>query len=100
METELPKKKRKPKTKRKDSTAEEILETLNKQWASNEDIAIIGGVGKNKSSEDRRKIEEIIKDKYGKDCRLPKAKVPMEEVVKFYNINISYLKKVAQINKK
>ena len=41
-----------------------------------------------------------VKEKYGQNCRLPSAQVPMVEVVNFYNININYLKKVSQINDK
>lgn len=81
-------------------TATELLELLNKQWASNKDIMKIGGVGLNKAIADRKEIELKVKEKYGKDCRLPSAKVPMEEVVNFYNININYLKKVSQIKNK
>ena len=81
-------------------TASEILELLNKQWASNQDIMAIGGVGINKAISDRKEIEKKIKEKSGEDCRLPSYKVPMVEVVNFYNININYLKKVSQINSK
>lgn len=96
--TENTTRKRKTKTKREPAEAIDILSLLNKQWASNNDIALIAGVGLNKAAEDRKKIEESIKKKYGPDCRLPAAKVPMEEVVEYYNINISYLRKIAKLN--
>lgn len=89
------KKKRKTKTARKESTANEILACLNKQWASNNDLIIIGGIGLNKAIEDRKNIEKIFKEKHGDDCRLPKAKVPMEEVIDYYKININYLRKIS-----
>lgn len=93
-------KKRKYRVSAEQSTATELLELLNKQWASNKDIMKIGGVGLNKAVADRKEIELKVKEKYGKDCRLPSAKVPMEEVVNFYNININYLKKISQIKNK
>nr|DAH24368.1 MAG TPA: hypothetical protein [Caudoviricetes sp.] len=82
------------------ATAAEILSLLNKQWASNKDIMKIGGVGLNRAIADRKEIEIKVKEKYGQNCRLPSAQVPMVEVVNFYNININYLKKVSQINDK
>lgn len=82
------------------ATASEILSLLNKQWASNKDIMKIGGVGLNRAIADRKEIEIKVKEKYGQNCRLPSAQVPMVEVVNFYNININYLKKVSQINDK
>ena len=82
------------------ATATEILSLLNKQWASNKDIMKIGGVGLNRAIADRKEIEIKVKEKYGQNCRLPSAQVPMVEVVNFYNININYLKKVSQINDK
>lgn len=82
------------------ASATELLELLNKQWASNKDIMKIGGVGLNRAIADRKEIELKVKEKYGPNCRLPSARVPMVEVVNFYNINVNYLKKVSQINDK
>lgn len=77
-------------------TASEILELAKLQWAGNKEISIIGGKCLNYAINDRKKIEKIVKEKYGPDTNLPKAKVPMEEVINYYHINIGYLKKVCK----
>ncbi len=91
------KKRRKPKTKREPATAEEVLKIIQKPWATKYDMAIIGFVGLNRAASDRQKIaEKIENDGY----KLPAYVVPMDLVIDFYKINISYLKKIANIQKK
>lgn len=85
--------------KKNHASADEILELIKKPWANNNDISLIGDVGLNRAALDRKEIEKIVKDKYGQNVRLPVAKVPMEFVVDYYHINISFLKKVANIKK-
>ena len=60
--------------------ADEILEIISKQYATSEDIKKLAGCGIN---------QESLPNYY-----LPSYKVPMEEVVKYLNININYLKRV------
>lgn len=91
------KKHRKPKTKREPATAEEVLKIIQKPWATKYDMAIIGSVGLNRAKEDRKNIaEKIENDGY----KLPAYVVPMDKVIEYYKINISYLKKVANIQKR
>ena len=78
------------KSQRLDGT--ELLELINKQWANVHDIQKIGGCGKNKAQKVKKDIVERIKDLYDKN--LPYGVVPMEEVVKYYHINIRYLKQI------
>ena len=76
----------------------ELLELLNKQWANVNDIQKIGGCGKNKAQKVKKEIKEKIQDLYDKN--LPYGVVPMEEVIEYYHINIKFLKKISNENKK
>ena len=69
--------------------AKEMLELISKQYATSEDIKKLAGCGINEARRINNEIKEKLKDYY-----LPSYKVPMEEVVKYLNININYLKKV------
>ena len=79
-----------------DLNSAELLKLINKQWATTNDIMKIMGCCYSTALSERRAIESNIKDKY---LRLPRYKVPMEEVVLYYGINISYLKKANNLNK-
>ena len=83
--------------KRKKYTASQQLEAMASQWADNKAIMIIGGMCEGKALKVRQEIErQVIADGY----RLPKyAIVPMEYVIKYFNINISYLKKLARLER-
>lgn len=77
--------------------ASEQLEAMASQWATNDDIRIIGGVGINRAIQIRKEIEELVKsDGY----RLPTyAVVPMEYVINYFHININYLRKLARLER-
>jgi hypothetical protein len=70
--------------------AKDLLNLINKQWATTNDIMIIGEVGYHKALLIKK---EITSDLEEKKYKLPKNKVPMEFVVNYFKINISYLKK-------
>lgn len=91
------KKTRKPKTKREPATADEILKVIQKPWATTQDIVIIGCIGINKAAKDKEKIAEMVESE---GWKLPPRVVPMDKVVEYYKININYLKKVANIQKR
>ena len=78
-------------------TASEQLNAMTSQWADNQAIKVIGGIGLNKAAMIRREIEQQVKnDGY----RLPKpAIVPMEYVIEYFHININYLKKLAKLER-
>lgn len=76
------------------ATAKEVLEVLQKQWATVNDLTIIAG----KCKDNVRKDIQIMKDEYEtKKGLFPRGLVPMDIAVKFYNINIAYLKKVCNL---
>ncbi len=74
-------------------SANELLEKLNRQWATTKDIKEVGNIGLNKANEIRKDIQLMIERK-GKRC--PPYLVPMEYVVEYFGININYLKKISQ----
>ncbi len=79
-------------------SASELLKLISeKQWANSTDLMKISGKCRNYADKDKREIiEQLEKQGY----RLPRGLVPMDVVVDYYKINITYLKKVANINKK
>ncbi len=75
----------------------DILEIISYQWARTKDIMDIGCCGKVRAIAVKDEIQQQIKTETGKD--LPKHLVPMSKVVEYFNIDISYLKKVAKAEK-
>ncbi len=76
-------------------TAEELLKITSSQWATSKDIMIIGCVGRNKAYS----IMQEISLEYYKDNRIRnKRLVPMSEVLKYFNIDLTYLKDVTGIS--
>ena len=72
--------------------ADEILKIVASQWASAQDIMKLGSVGRNKAYAIR---SEIAISLYGDDSKhRNRGLVPMIEVLKYFNININYLKEV------
>ena len=77
--------------------AEQLLEIASSQWASAKDIMKIGSVGRNKAYAIR---SEIAISLYGDDSKVRnRGLVPMIEVLKYFNIDINYLKEVATYGK-
>lgn len=75
--------------------AKNLLILINKQWATTDDIMKIGEVGYHKALSIKKEINDILESQ---NYKLPKNKVPMEFVVDYFKINISYLKKVSNQN--
>ena len=73
--------------------ASELLELLNSQWASVNDIRLIGNVGLNTARSIKKEIVMLVEDT-GK--KLPPNLVPMEYVIHYFNINIQYLRKISR----
>lgn len=72
--------------------AEETLKFIAKQWCDLKDIMTLAQVGRNTALKIKKDIgDDLIKKGYF----LPKNLVPMNEVVKYLKINISYLKKIS-----
>lgn len=77
--------------------AEQLLEVASSQWASARDIMKIGSVGRNKAYTIR---SEIAISLYGDDSKVRnRGLVPMIEVLRYFNIDINYLKEVATYGK-
>ncbi len=78
------------------ATASEILEILKQPWANRKDVARISGKCLDYAGKDMKIIAtNLEKDGY----KLPNYLVPMDKVVEYYNINISYLKKMCSMEK-
>ena len=68
--------------------ADEMLEILNKQWATIQDIMKIGALGRNKPRNIKNEIERNIIDQ---GLKLPNNLVPMEKVIEYFKINLDFL---------
>jgi len=79
--------------------ADELIEVLSCQWAGNKEIMKIIGCGTNTAIKVRREIENSVK-KINPNCRLPSKKVPMQEVITYFDIDLKRLEKMAVLNKK
>ena len=79
--------------KKKLLTASEMLKILNKQWATASDMALLSGKCIAYARADFKTLTELITSD---GTKLPSRLVPMQEVVNFYKINISYLKKISK----
>ena len=74
-------------------TAEETLERISKQWASKRDVMDIGFIGDTKAG---IVVKEIKDDLELHGYKLPSNYIPMQAVIDYFKINITYLKKVSQ----
>ena len=69
-------------------TASETLKLIAKQWCNLSDLMKLAGVGRNNALV----IKSTIKKKLeGENYYVPNNAVPMQEVVKYLNIDIPYL---------
>lgn len=79
----------------KRASVNDILEVLKKQWLDTKDIKILASVSLTKAREIKNQI--ILELTNGeKKYFLPQGLVPNEEVVKYLNINVKYLKKISE----
>ena len=75
--------------------ARETLDLISKQWCDLNDLRKLTGLGKNNAI----KLKNQIKiDLTNKGYLLPNRLLPMNEVVSYLKINISYLQKMAKEN--
>ena len=77
----------------KSASASEMLDILKKQWLNTKDIKVLASVGYEKAVKIKK---EIIKNVEEQGYFLPSGLVPSEEVIKYLNLNITYLKKVSE----
>ena len=72
--------------------ARETLELISKQWCNLGDLMLLTQMGKNNAIKLRNQIKtDLIEKGYS----LPPKLLPMNEVVSYLKINISYLQKMA-----
>lgn len=76
----------------KNMNATQVLETINKLWASTADIQKIGCVGYNKALKIKNEIRNQMVDD---GWVFPRYLVSMEYVIKYFNIDEKRLKKLA-----
>ncbi len=73
--------------------AKETLDLISKQWCDLNDLRKLTGLGKNNAI----KLKNDIKvDLINKGYLLPSRFLPMNEVVNYLKINISYLQKMSK----
>ena len=77
-------------------TAVETLELLSKQWCTLQDLIKLTSIGRNSALKIRK---EIITDLTNQGYKLPYNLIPMCEVVNKLNINVPYLKDMAELEK-
>jgi len=75
-------------------TATETLELINSQWADTQTIKKLGSMGNEKAKEVREEIIAKYKQEHP-DKKLPYKYVRMQDVIDYFDINVSYLKKLA-----
>ena len=74
-------------------TAKETLELISKQWCDLKDLQKLTGLGKNNALKLKNEIKLNLNNK---GYLLPNKLLPMNEVVNYLKINISYLQKMAK----
>ncbi len=78
---------------KKSISAKETLELIEKTWADKNDIMRLACCGEVNAKKIKQElVEELDKEGY----KLPSGKVPMDRLIKYLKINISYLRKVAE----
>jgi len=77
--------------------AEQILEIASSQWATAKDIMMLGSVGRNKAYAIRSEISLAL---YSDNTKLRNiGLVPMVEVLKYFSIDLNYLKDILALHK-
>ena len=72
-------------------TADEILDLIHYQWAGTKEIMKIANIGEARALKIKKQlINELLEQGY----TLPRNKVPMEVVLKYFKINIEFLRRV------
>ena len=69
-------------------TASETLKLISKQWCSLSDLMKLAGVGRNNALVIKSTIKKRLENE---NYYVPNNAVPMQEVVRYLNIDIPYL---------
>lgn len=81
--------------KDKFNSAKKVLEIVSKQYCNTSDLMVLTHSGKNTCLKIKKQIKEQLESE---NYYLPKNVLPMDKVVEFLNINISYLIKVSNLS--
>ena len=76
--------------------SKETLELISKTWCNLSDLMKLANVGRNSALTIKSNIRNNLQSK---GYYVPKNAVPMQEVVKYLNIDIEYLVKMNNLNK-
>lgn len=76
--------------------AEQILEVASSQWATAKDIMLLGSVGRNKAYAIRSEIALAL---YSDNKHRNRGLVPMVEVLKYFDIDLNYLRDILSLHK-
>ena len=71
---------------------EETLKIINKQWCNLNDLMKLANVGRNTALSIKRTIKQKLENE---NYYVPNNAIPMHEVIKYLNIDITYLKSIS-----
>ena len=78
--------------------AKEILEIISKPWCSNQDIMKIANVSATTASKIKQEIEKEFRKKEP-DKYMPAYCIPTKEVIKYFDLDIDFLKSLVFLDK-
>ena len=78
--------------------AKEILEIISKLWFSNQDIIKIANVSASTASKIKQSIEKEFRKKEPNKFT-PAYCIPTKEVIKYFDLDIEFLKSIAYFDK-
>lgn len=76
-------------------TAKDTLELISKQWCSSQDFSILSNTGKNTTLKLMRELRKQLEQE---NYFLPTNLLPMDKVVEYLKLNVSYLEKVSDFD--
>lgn len=79
--------------------AKEILDIISKSWCSNQDIIKITNVSASTASKIKQSIEKEFRKKEPNKF-IPVYCIPTKEVIKYFDLDIEFLKSIAYFDKK
>lgn len=78
--------------------AKEILEIISKPWCSNQDIMKIANVSASTASKIKQSIEKEFRKKEPNKF-MPAHCIPTKKVIKYFDLDIEFLKSIAYFDK-
>ena len=78
--------------------AKEILEIVSKPWCSNQDIMKIANVSATTASKIKQEIEKEFRKKEPNKY-MPAYCIPTKEVIKYFDLDIEFLKSLVFLDK-